>query len=80
MYNNHAENINIGSTAASTRSILDSQLQRQSEYMINKSNPSANSGLHNSSNIEDYSNTYKDARKQIQVLNNTPVSNAPPQF
>ena len=38
MYNNRAENINIGSTAASTRSILDSQLQRQSEYMINKSN------------------------------------------
>ena len=31
MYNNRAENINIGSTAASTRSILDSQLQRQSE-------------------------------------------------
>ena len=47
--------------------------------MINKSNTSVNTGLR-STGVEEYQNTYNDARKQIQVLNNTPISNTPPQF
>ena len=33
MYNPQPENINLPSTAADTRSILNSQLQKQSEFM-----------------------------------------------
>ena len=80
MYNPQPENINLPSTAADTRSILNSQLQKQSEFMINKTSNSSNSGYNTNSTPIDYANTYTDARKQIQVLNNTPVSNAPPQF
>ena len=75
------QNINIGSTAASTRSILDSQLQRQSNFMINKSNSMNEGYATKSTPIEHFdNNSYEDARKQIQLLNNKPVSNEPPQF
>ena len=81
MYNPQPENVNISSTAAKTRSILDSQLQRQSEYMINRtSNTSTNIGVSNSTTLDEYNNTYTDARKQIQMLNNAPISNQQPQL
>ena len=80
MYN-RGDEIDIGSTAATTRSILDSQLRRQTDFMINRNNPSTNSGYqNNSTSLEEFGNNFTDARKQIQMLNNAPVSDAPPQF
>ena len=75
MYNPQPENVNIGSTASITRSILDSQLQRQSEYMINRSNSTSNNIGVSGNTLDDFNNTYTDARKQIQMLNNAPISN-----